>query len=49
MCRKGNRVFTDLTMLEELEKGGTMMPDKQAVNGGIERALNLFPALKARL
>jgi hypothetical protein len=34
---QGNRVFTDLTMRENLEMGGITLPTKQAVNEGVER------------
>ncbi len=46
---QGNRVFTDLTVYENLEMGGTTLPSKQALKEGIERALTLFPGLKPRL
>lgn len=46
---QGNRVFTDLTVHENLEMGGTSLPTKQAVIEGMERVFTLFPALKERL
>lgn len=46
---QGNRVFTDLTVHENLEMGGTTLPTKQAVSEGMERVFALFPALKERL
>lgn len=46
---QGNRVFTDLTVQENLEMGGITLPAKQAVKDGIERVFTLFPALKERL
>ncbi len=46
---QGNRVFTDLTVHENLEMGGTTLPNKQAVDDGIERVFTLFPSLKERL
>ena len=46
---QGNRVFTDLTVQENLEMGGTTLPDKRALKEGMERALALFPALGPRL
>jgi branched-chain amino acid transport system ATP-binding protein len=46
---QGNRVFTDLTVHENLEMGGVTLPDKTRLNDGIARALTLFPALKPRL
>ncbi len=36
---QGNRVFTDLTVGENLELGGVPLPGKQAVQEGIECAL----------
>jgi branched-chain amino acid transport system ATP-binding protein len=46
---QGNRVFTDLTVRENLEMGGTTLPTKQAVSDGMERVFTLFPSLKERL
>ncbi len=46
---QGNRVFTDLTVQENLEMGGITLPTKQAVKEGIERVFTLFPGLKERL
>ena len=46
---QGNRVFTDLTVRENLEIGGVTLPNKQDRNQGIERALNMFPSLGERL
>lgn len=46
---QGNRVFTDLTVRENLEVGGVTLPDKQKRKEGIDRALTMFPALKERL
>jgi len=46
---QGNRVFTDLTVYENLQMGGITLPNEQALKEGIERALNLFPALNTRL
>jgi branched-chain amino acid transport system ATP-binding protein len=46
---QGNRVFTDLTVRENLEMGGITLPTKQAVNEGMERVYTLFPTLKERL
>lgn len=46
---QGNRVFTDLTVHENLEMGGITLPTKQAVSEGMERVFALFPALKERL
>jgi branched-chain amino acid transport system ATP-binding protein len=46
---QGNRVFTDLTVRENLEVGGVTLSDKQKRNEGIDRALSMFPVLKERL
>lgn len=46
---QGNRVFTDLTIRENLEVIGMSILSKGALNEGIEKAVTLFPALKSRL
>jgi ABC-type branched-subunit amino acid transport system ATPase component len=46
---QGNRVFTDLTMRENLEMDGFMLPTKRAVGEGMERVFALFPALRNRI
>jgi ABC-type branched-subunit amino acid transport system ATPase component len=46
---QGNRVFTDLTVRENLEMGGVTLSNKTLLNEGIERAFTLFPSLQARL
>jgi len=46
---QGNRVFTDLTVAENLEMGGITLPKKQQLKEGMERVFGLFPALKDRL
>jgi branched-chain amino acid transport system ATP-binding protein len=46
---QGNRVFTDLTVRENLEIGGVTLPTKQAVKDGIERVFTLFPMLGDRM
>lgn len=46
---QGNRVFADLTVRENLDIGGTTLPNKALLREGIERALSLFPALTPRL
>lgn len=46
---QGNRVFTDLTVEENLEMGGVTLPGKELLKAGIERALTLFPVLRERL
>jgi len=46
---QGNRVFTDLTVRENLEMGGVTLSNGALLNEGIERVFTLFPSLKARL
>lgn len=46
---QGNRVFTDLTVRENLEMGGVTLSDRKQLGEGIERVLTLFPALQSRL
>jgi branched-chain amino acid transport system ATP-binding protein len=46
---QGNRVFTDLTVRENLEMGGITLTNGARLNEGIERVFTLFPALKPRL
>lgn len=46
---QGNRVFTDLTVRENLEMGGVTLPNGARLNEGIDRVFTLFPILKSRL
>ena len=46
---QGNRVFTDLTVRENLEMGAVTLPNGVRTKDGIERVFTLFPVLKARL
>jgi ABC-type branched-subunit amino acid transport system ATPase component len=46
---QGNRVFTELSVRENLEMGGVTLSSKTRLNEGIERAIDLFPGLKPRL
>ena len=46
---QGNRVFTDLTVRENLEMGGVLLTSKAQLTEGIERVFLLFPGLKMRL
>jgi branched-chain amino acid transport system ATP-binding protein len=46
---QGNRVFTDLSVRENLEIGGVTLATKQAFREGIERVFALFPALRDKL
>ena len=45
---EGRRVFARMSVLENLEMGGFILPDKQEVARGIERAFTLFPRLAER-
>jgi branched-chain amino acid transport system ATP-binding protein len=46
---QGNRVFTDLTVGENLEVAGISLPNRAKLKEAVERALALFPALVPRL
>jgi branched-chain amino acid transport system ATP-binding protein len=46
---QGNRVFSDLTVKENLEMGGVTLSDARLLAEGVDRALLTFPALKERL
>ena len=46
---QGNRVFTDLTVAENLEMGGITLPNKPRLKEGMERVFTLFPVLTDRL
>jgi branched-chain amino acid transport system ATP-binding protein len=45
---QGNRVFSDLSLRENLELGGLALRNKRELPERIDRALELFPALKSR-
>ena len=45
---EGRRVFARMSVLENLEMGGFILPGKQEVARGIERAFSLFPRLAER-
>jgi branched-chain amino acid transport system ATP-binding protein len=47
-CPQGNRVFDEMTVMENLELGGFNLPKKQ-LKERIEIILQTFPALKSRL
>lgn len=47
-CPQGNRVFSELTVRENLELGGTHLPRKE-VKGRMAAILELFPQLLPRL
>jgi ABC-type branched-subunit amino acid transport system ATPase component len=46
---QGSRVFTDLTVYENLAIGGYVLRDRQELKARIERVLELFPLLTERL
>ncbi len=46
---QGNRVFTDLTVHENLKIAGITLGNGRRLDCGMERALSLFPPLKPRL
>ncbi len=46
---QGNRVFTDLTVRENLEMAGITLSDEVQLENRIERVFSLFPVLKPRL
>jgi len=46
---QGNRVFTNLTVRENLELGAVVLSNVARLEEGIERVFTLFPALKPRL
>lgn len=46
---QGNRVFNDLTVHENLEIAGMILPSKALIDEGIEQVFSLFPSLKSRL
>jgi len=46
---QGGRVFSDMTVRENLEIAGITAPDRGQLEEGLDRALGIFPALKQRL
>jgi branched-chain amino acid transport system ATP-binding protein len=46
---QGNRVFTELSVEENLEIAGTAVGARDRTASGIERVLRIFPTLKARI
>lgn len=47
-CPQGNRVFDELSVVENLQVGGIHLRPKE-LQDGIDRVLHLFPVLKDRL
>ena len=45
---QGNMVFNDLTVLENLQMGGYILPDKNTLENRIKEVLNLFPEIGNR-
>jgi ABC-type branched-subunit amino acid transport system ATPase component len=46
---QGNRVFTDMSVRENLEMAGVTIRDRRLLTSRVEEVLDLFPALKPRL
>lgn len=46
---QGNRVFSDLSVRENIEMGGVTLTNGTRLDEGVDRVLTLFPELKARL
>jgi len=46
---QGNRVFADLTVLENLEMGGVTLRDRARLRDSVDRMLTAFPALRSRI
>ena len=47
LCPQGNRVFADMTVLENLEVGGLLLPRRES-RERVNEALTMFPSLKDR-
>lgn len=45
---QGNRVFTELTVQENLEVGGYLLPNKNTLHARMEEIFRLFPKLRER-
>ena len=48
-CPEGRRIFSNMTVRENLELGAYLRRDKAAIADDTEHALNLFPRLRERL
>lgn len=48
MLLQGNRVFTELTVKENLEIGGYLLADRMQLHARLEEVLHLFPKLRER-
>jgi branched-chain amino acid transport system ATP-binding protein len=49
MCPEGRRVFTDLTVLENLKIGAYLRKDRTGIEEDFQLVYNLFPRLKERV
>lgn len=47
-CFEGRRIFSQLTVHENLQMGAYLRKDKQSVNNDLEYVYNLFPRLRER-
>ena len=47
-CPEGRRVFSELTVRENLEMGGYLEKSKEVINDRIEKTFNSFPLLRSR-
>jgi branched-chain amino acid transport system ATP-binding protein len=48
-CPEGRRIFTNLTVLENLQMGAYRVRDRRRADETLERVFGLFPRLKERL
>ena len=48
-CPEGRRIFSNMTVRENLELGAYLRNDKDGIAHDIEHALNLFPRLRERI
>ncbi|MBC8138664.1 MAG: ABC transporter ATP-binding protein [Fibrella sp.] len=48
-CPEGRRIFSNMTVRENLELGAYLRNDKAGIAEDIEHALNLFPRLRERI
>jgi branched-chain amino acid transport system ATP-binding protein len=48
-CPEGRGVFSNMTVLENLELGAYLRNDKAGIAGDLERVLKIFPRLRERL
>jgi branched-chain amino acid transport system ATP-binding protein len=48
-CPEGRRIFSNMTVRENLELGAYLRRDRDGIAGDTEHALNLFPRLRERL